>query len=218
MRVTALVHRRALLQDAGAAARAVFGIVSAAVLLGVVAPSEARAQGGASAEQVAADFAADLAVTAERGQRDAMASFLAERVDLPHAFEAAFEPIAAITNAQQQARLGELMTLMLADEARLMMDAARGGQFQITGSRQVQEGRLVEGTFRDGAGDYPFAILVGVQAGQMAVLDLGSPRQSSVVTRLSYVTSALAQASTDPEIWIAAFEQVLSVQGNRSQP
>ena len=79
-------------------------------------------------------------------------------------------------------------------------------------STQTDAGTMVEATYRDSAGEYPFNVLVGRElvGGRLLIRDMGSPRVNSVVTKLTAATVSLAQASPDANVWITAFERALA--------
>lgn len=166
---------------------------------------------GEMASNAARSFIDDLLAVSVRNDVGAMDAFLRERVDTRFAFETAFAPVDGIVSPGQKDRLAALMLRFLAREALAVGEVARGGEFQLAGTERVEAGTLVEGMFRDAAGDYPFTVLVGPESadGRQLILDFGSPRASTVVTRLAYATNALAQVSPDAEVWITAFEQAV---------
>ena len=187
-------------------------MIGAVAALVLARPSAALAQSSDDlAGQEARRFVADLMAVGGRDDPAAMEAFLRERVDLGRAFDAAFEPVSGVVSSGQRERLTELMTRFMAREALMVADMARGGEFQLTGTRRGEDGIQVEGVFRDAAGDYPFTVLMGEGAmgSRPPVLDLGSPRASSVVAKLRYTTTSLALVTTDADLWIEAFEKAV---------
>ena len=185
------------------------GVAMALVLVRVpAAPAQSSDE---LAGQEARRFVADLMAVGGRDDPAAMEAFLRDRVDLSHAFDAAFEPVNGVVSQGQRERLTELMIRFMAREALMVADMAGGGEFQLTGTRRGEGGIQVEGVFRDAAGDYPFTVLMGEGAmgATPPVRDLGSPRASSVVSKLRYTTTSLALVTTDADLWIEAFEKAV---------
>jgi hypothetical protein len=177
--------------------------------LAVISGGPSAAQGDVAGD-VAQRFIRDLLATAQSGNEAAVTEFLRSRVDTAYGFQVAFADVPSITPGQRQ-RLSELLLRFIAREAVLVADIARNGQMRVVTARPVEAGTLVEGMFRDSAGEYPFNVLVANDpaTGRFLVRDMGSPRQSSVVSKLAYATQSLQIATPDAEVWITAFEQAL---------
>lgn len=147
------------------------------------------------------------------GSRDvtAMEAYLRENIDTDYGFEVAFRPVTGVVSSAQRERLSALMLRFIARESVVIGTVGRGGDVSIVGTSESQLGTMVEMVYRDDDGDYPFGVLVGPnrEGGRLLIRDVGSPRQSSVVSNLTYATQSLAQASPDADVWISAFEDAL---------
>lgn len=120
--------------------------------------------------------------------------------------------MAGRVSERQKRRLFDLMIQFVSMEVLILSDYANGGRMEVEGMRRVDGGTLVEATFSDRHGDYPFNVLVARPSvgGQLMVRDMGSPRQSSVMTKLAYATQSLSRVTPDAEVWISAFEDTLA--------
>jgi hypothetical protein len=163
-----------------------------------------------TAEGYAVQFLTDLVQVASGGQPATVREHLRPIIDMQYAFDTAFAGI-RISDGQRE-RLTELMLTFLAREAILVAEYAQGGQLRAEGSRSVQLGTKVDLTYRDSHGPYPLSVLLvrSDRGGGYLVRDFGSERASSVVTKLAYVTNSLQAVTSDTDIWIRSFEEVLS--------
>lgn len=183
--------------------------------LGAMAVAAAPARGQSSEQQAseaARTFIEDLMQVAAQGDVAIMDAFLRERVETGWAFEKAFAPVDGTMSASQRERLAAAMLRFLAGETLVVAGLASQGGYRLSGTRRAEDGTLVEGVFRDAAGDYPFAVLVGAEtgSGRQLIRDFGSSQASSVVARLTYATDAISQVSPDAEVWITAFERAVA--------
>jgi len=178
-------------------------------LLGALSSvSRAMAQ-DRTAEGFAVRFLTDLVQIANGGQPARVREHLRPIIDTKYAFDTAFAGI-RISDGQRQ-RLTELMLTFLAREAILVAEYAQGGQLRSESSRSVQLGTMVNLTYRDNHGPYPLNVLLARSDTGVGYLvrDFGSERDSSVVTKLAYATNSLQAVTSDTDIWIRSFEEVL---------
>lgn len=162
-----------------------------------------------TAEGYAVRFLTDLVQVASGGQPATVREHLRPIIDMQYAFDTAFAGI-RISDAQRE-RLTELMMTFLAREAILVADYARSGQLRAEASRSVQLGTMVDITYRDSHGPYPLSVLLARSDRGVGYLvrDFGSEKDSSVVTKLAYATNSLQAITSDTDIWIGSFEEVL---------
>lgn len=162
--------------------------------------------------QTAETFINDMIATSRLNDRARMTAFLRERVDTSYAFDVAFAPVTDVVSGGQRERLSNLILAFIAGEALVLADAAGSGEMRFDTTSNTEAGTLIQGTYRDGAGEYPFNVLVSseLRNGRLLIKDMGSPRVSTVVTRLAYATTSLAQATPDANVWITAFERALA--------
>lgn len=187
------------------------GLNVAAGLLLVCAAGSAVAQTDL-ARQTAETFIDEMIVTARSQDRSQMEAFLRDRIDTDYAFDVAFAPVTGVVSPGQRERLANLMLRFTAGEAIFLAQYAQSGELRFDGSTRTDAGTMVEATYRDAAGEYPFNVLVGrdLVGGRLLIRDMGSPRVNSVVTKLTAATTSLAQATPDANVWITAFERALA--------
>lgn len=162
-----------------------------------------------TAEGYAVRFLTELVQVASGGQPATVREHLRPIIDMQYAFDTAFAGI-RISDGQRQ-RLTELMLTFLAREAILVAEYAQRGQLRSESSRSVQLGTMVNLTYRDNHGPYPLNVLLARSDTGVGYLvrDFGSERDSSVVTKLAYATNSLQAVTSDTDIWIRSFEEVL---------
>lgn len=163
------------------------------------------------ARQTAQTFVDGMLRVSDARDVTAMEAFLRENIDTSYGFEIAFAPVTGAVSPSQRDRLSALLLRFMAREAVLVGSVGRGGELRLVGTSEIEAGTMVEMNFRDSNGEYPFGVLVGRERenGRLLVRDMGSPRQSSVVTKLTYATQSLSLASPDANVWISAFEGAL---------
>lgn len=186
---------------------ALMGLLGGIPALALATPSLAQGRG---AGDFASGFLADLMQVAGGGSVGAVNEYLRGRVDTQYAFDVAFAGIGA--NEGEKRRLAELMMQFLSREAVMLAAMAKGGSMRLNGSRVVEQGTMVNVSYRDSSGPYPLFVLVGEgeQFGTHLVRDFGSSEESSVVTKLAYATRSLQQVTPDAGVWIGSFERSLA--------
>lgn len=185
--------------------------VAGLLMAGVTVGSPAVAQ-SAQERQKAEEFLRGILGAARGRSRAPVEQFIRQNVDLQYGYEMAVAPAAGIVSEGQRQRLFDLMIKFVSMEVLILADYANGGRVRMEGTRRTDAGTLVEASFSDSHGEYPFNVLVarpGV-GGQLMVRDMGSPRQSSVMTKLASATQSLAQVTPDAEVWISSFERTLA--------
>jgi hypothetical protein len=163
-----------------------------------------------TAEGYAVQFLTDLVQVASGGQPATVREHLRPIIDMQYVFDTAFAGI-RISDGQRE-HLTELMLTFLARESILVADYAQGGQLRAERSRSAQLGIMVDLTYHDIHGPYPLNVLLARSDRGVGYLvrDFGSERASSVVTKLAYATNSLQAVTSDTDIWIRSFEEVLN--------